>query len=362
MLRLERADGGTGGHAALVWGTKSGSRQLFHRGEVAHLVGSYQAERDISGLAARIVSLTQRHGITQWMVKLDQGMGSGHGNAVIDSAGRRADDLAATLAAELQLTCPTVHRTEFLSMLRIVGAVVEEFVQQPPGGQLRFPSAIGYISSRPDGDVRFEVLGTQEQIIGPYGDFIGCSFPASPSYREIVLRLMRRILAELASLGVRGHLGVDFIARSPGSPGQSWSVTASEINLRQTGSTHPNRTVRAMVRGEWLPDATLRDVSGREVVYHSTDNLISDRYRGLTEPMLITALRANKQISYDPVRVQGVIPHLWTTLKPFGKLGATFIGRSSDDCADLERAFVALLDRLADRSGRATGSIDLAAP
>lgn len=331
--------------STLCWGTKAGSRRVFRDADVIHPAGTYEVERDITRLAAEIVRLRGTHGAA-WMVKLNEGLGSGHGNAVFAATSGSLDEVAAALRSELRPACPDVPLPEYLRQLNHSGAIVEEYIRPVPGGDIRFPSALGYLGVRPDGSRYHEVLGTHEQIVGPQGDFMGSTFPASSHYRFDVLRNTELIMTNLASRGVRGHVGVDFIARQArGASG--WTIYATEINLRQTGTTHPNRTVRAVVDGEWLADGTLVDRSGREVVYRSTDALISERYCGISAQRLIKAMRSEGEIGYDPALGRGVVPHLWTTLEPFGKLGATVIGHSAAECAAREQAFVSLLDLLA---------------
>lgn len=122
---------------------------------------------------------------------------------------------------------------------------------------------------------------------------------------------------------------------------------ALEINLRQTGTTHPNETVRALVAGEWHADGTLTH-RGSPVRYESTDGLIDPAYRIVTPDALIAALTASPDLRFDPDRARGVVPHLWTALRPFGKIGATFIGGSEQDCEALRARFVDLLTELAE--------------
>ena len=327
-------------------GTKAGSRLVFREVGVGHPAGTYEVERDVTRLAAQIVRLRDIHGGPAWMLKLNEGLGSGHGNAVIAPGSGSQQDVADALRSELRPACTDVPLAEYLRQLERGGAIVEECIQPVPGGEIRLPSALGYLGVAPDGSRYHEILGTHEQIVGPQGDFLGSTFPASPRYRAEVLRSTELIMANLAGRGVLGHVGVDFIARSARGASDGWTIFATEINLRQTGTTHPNRTVRALVDGEWLADGTLVDRSGREVVYRSTDALISDRFRGISVRRLIKAIKSEGEIGYDPALGRGVVPHLWTTLEPFGKVGATVIGHSAAECADQEQAFVALLDRL----------------
>jgi hypothetical protein len=333
----------------LIWGTKAGSRQVFREAGVRHPIGTYEAQGSPDGLADRVVRLSRESGRGLWIVKLDSGFGSGHGNAILDVAKLAVGPGRAALADCLVPCSPEVSRAQFAAQLVEVGAIAEEYIRPAPGRQIRYPSALGYIAHGRDGSMYCQVLGTHEQMIGPHQDFVGCSFPALQAYRPRLLADSRRLLTTLAALGVRGHVGIDFIASSSMDGPDGWAIAATEINLRQTGSTHPHRTVRALVTGRWLPDGRLLGQDGREVVYTATDGLISDRYRGISAERLVAALRADRDLTFDPVATRGVVPHLWTSLEPFGKIGATIIGRSLDECAVAEHRFSSLLDRLAGR-------------
>jgi hypothetical protein len=331
----------------LRWGTKAGSRQIFRQTGIRHPTGSYAPERTTERLAEVILLLARRRGPGQWLVKLNDGFGSGHGHAVVDVATSHLNDIDLLLRSNLRPVCPDISRDSFLAQISMRGAVVEEFLKPVLNGEMSNPSAVGYLAKRAGSDADVQILGTHDQLIGRYHDFIGCSFPARSSYREELLWNTQRILEQLARVGVSGHVGIDFVARSGPNGLGPWTLDATEINLRQTGSTTPNRTARAIVEGTWLADGSLVDGVGKEVVYTGTDGLISPHYRGIPARRLVAALRREPALSYDPARARGAVPHLWTTLEPFGKIGATFIGRSPTDCAEVQREFISLLDQLA---------------
>jgi hypothetical protein len=326
----------------LKWGTKEGSRAIFRAANVPHPAGTYTAERSLSQLSATLTGLDPGNGPAKWLLKLNDGYGSGHGNALLEYGRGSRPESASDFVARLHPVAPRVSREQFIQRLSAVGAIIEEFLSAPLAGEIRYPSALGHIGHVPH---TVAILGAHDQVIGTEQDFIGCSFPADPHYRAEVLALTQRILLSLQRKGVRGHVGVDFIARANPERKNSWTVHATEINLRQTGSTHPNRTVRALVDAIWRPDGSLYGRAG-EVCYTGTDGLISEQYRGISADRLITALSKSPTLGYDPQLTRGVMPHLWTTLEPFGKVGATFIGRSLADCAGLQDEFTALLESL----------------
>jgi len=313
--------------ATLVWGTKTGSREIFRRAGVDHPPGAALPPGSAGALSAVEAGLRRQHSAgSRWLVKLDSGYGSGHGNALLTAGG------------EVRPFSTTVTPSEFVRRLDAVGGVVEQLLDCSQAGPPRSPSALAFI----DREGRANLLGTHEQLIGPEQDFVGCRFPADPAYRERLITATHAVLAELIRQGVRGHVGVDFLARPPNRD-PSWRLDALEVNLRQTGSVHPNRTAHALVGGRWTPDGRLVRPDGREVVYTATDGLINSSYRGITPERLLTKLDV---LSYDRRTGRGVVPHLWSTLEIFGKVGATFIGSSTDECDELSRRFVGLLEEL----------------
>jgi hypothetical protein len=332
--------------ATVKWGTKAGSRQVFRSAGVAHPPGTYDVSRDLGDLADRAAGLFLRHGPGCWLLKIDEGFGTGHGNALftVDTADPGA--VLAELQHRLVPLAKNISRADFLGHVEARGAIVERFEEPSNGGRVHAPSALFFVERSPAGaDVR--LLGTHDQIMGGELDFTGGRFPADAAYRQPMIDMSRAVVDELVKAGARGHIGVDFLALET-DRGQ-WDLRALEINLRQTGTTHPNRTVRALVQGTWHADGTLTH-HGAPVCYESTDGLIDPAYRAITPEALVARLEASPDLGFDFQRARGVVPHLWTTLEPFGKIGATFIGGSAEECAALRQRFVDTLAELSEHS------------
>jgi hypothetical protein len=330
----------------LAWGTKSGSRQIFHQTGVRHPLGSYQPDKTIAGLATTLKDLTRRFGHGRWMVKADYGFGSGHGNAIIDTTELPSPLTASTLVKALRPCAGQVSAIDYAERITPVGAITEQVIAGGRNDTLHYPSALGYLRRGQDGRVDVTFLVVHDQALGSSGDFIGCRFPASPAYRTVVAEAARKVLTQLAALGVTGHVGVDFIAMVPAVSTAPDGIYATEINLRQTGTTHPHRIVRATVPGEWNSSGSLTGRSGREVCYKGTDGIISPRYIGVSSATLIERLQLSPHIAFNPQTGHGVIPHLWPSLERYGKIGATFIADSAAECDALESDFIALLEDL----------------
>ncbi|MDX3383866.1 hypothetical protein PV682_20715 [Streptomyces niveiscabiei] len=315
----------------LGWGHKSGSRRLFRAAAVPHLPGSYLPDHDVASLAARLAGLVRVHGPGRWVVKLDHGFGSGHGNAVVAVDDDRPHAVERDLRATLRPMGAGVRRTEFLGRVGEVGAVVERHA----GDGLAHPSALAHLGR----DSRVELLGAHDQLVGTAGDFLGCRYPARAGYRDAVERESLKVFTALTALGASGHAGVDFLATRT-------ALYATEVNLRQTGSTHPHRTVRAVLPLDPCTPGRLVSRDGRAVCFHATDSVLSPSCRGVPTASLLAALRASPRLRLDREAVRGVVPHLWPALGRFGKMGVTAVGRSAQECEESVRAFGELLDSL----------------
>ncbi|WP_416972651.1 ATP-grasp domain-containing protein [Streptomyces sp. 4F14] len=320
----------------LGWGGKSGSRQLFRAAHVPHLPGSYLPDHDVAALAARLAGLVRAHGPGRWFVKLDHGFGSGHGNAVVTVDDDSPYAVERALRTSLRPLGAGVRRTEFLGRLGSVGAVVERHA----GALCAHPSALAHLGR----DARVELLGVHDQLVGAAGDFLGCRYPARARYRDAVERESLKVFTALAVAGVSGHAGVDFLASGT-------ALYATEVNLRQTGSTHPHRTVRAVLPLDLRTPGLLVSRDGRPVCFRATDSVLSPSCRGLSTASLIAALRTSPRLRLDREAGRGVVPHLWPALGRFGKMGVTAVGRSARECEELVRDFGELLDSLGE-SGR----------
>jgi predicted ATP-grasp superfamily ATP-dependent carboligase len=71
------------------------------------------------------------------------------------------------------------------------------------------------------------------------------------------------------SMQIYGNFGVDFLATSEGE------LFALEINLRITGTTHPNMTMRLLIKGEYNElFGHYQSKSGLKKFYIASDNIV----------------------------------------------------------------------------------------
>ncbi|NJM73185.1 MAG: carboxylate-amine ligase [Scytonema sp. RU_4_4] len=330
-----------------IWGTKSGSRQIFAETSVPHPDGSERVWNQVD-LAEAAADLWERQPtLKRMVVKLNEGV-SGEGNALLDLRpvlslappnGSHTERLAAMEERfqTMSFQAKQENWENFSGRITELGAIVEAFVE---GEIKRSPSVQGRIT--PGGEV--EILSTHDQILGgPDGQiYLGCRFPADEVYRLQLQQLGLKVGRNLAAKGALERFGVDFIAVDKGD-GQ-WDIQAIEINLRKGGTTHPFMTLKLMTNGRYdLSTGLFYSQQGRPKYYIATDNLQKDRYRGLLPNDLMDII-AHHRLHFDTGTETGTVFHLMGCLSEFGKLGLTSIGDSAQQAEDIYNKVVKVLD------------------
>jgi hypothetical protein len=330
-----------------IWGTKSGSRQIFAESGVPHPDGSARVWSELD-LAEAAADLWERQPtIKRMVVKLNEGI-SGEGNALLDlrpisnlappdgSHGERVAAMKERFES-MRFQAKEEHWENFSGRITELGAIVEAFIE---GDIKRSPSVQGRIT--PSGDV--EILSTHDQILGgPDGQiYLGCRFPADESYRLQLQQLGLKIGRNLAQKGALERYGVDFIAVDKGD--KQWDIQAIEINLRKGGTTHPLMTLKLMTNGRYeLSTGLFYSQQGRPKYYIATDNLHKERYRGLLPNDLMDII-AHHRLHFDTGTETGTVFHLMGSLSQFGKLGLTSIGDSPQHAEEIYNKVVKVLD------------------
>jgi hypothetical protein len=319
-------------------GTKSGSRKLFREAEVPLPEGfedlhtSHEIVEALGELRAR------RPGIKRAVLKLDESF-SGEGNALFRYPASDSKAALAEALRQVEFAVATETSETYFDKLAKMGGIVEEFIEadekHSPSAQLR----VG-----PRGDVF--PISTHDQILGgPSGQvFLGCRFPARDDYRLGIQAAGEKVGHQLSAHGVVSRFGVDFLVHRD-APDQPWKTTALEINLRMGGTTHPYLALQFLTGGA-LDTATglFLAPSGQAKYYKATDNLYSDRYRGLLPEDLVDLLTINK-LHYSHGTESGVLFHLIGALSEFGKLGLTAIANSPAQVDELYAHTLEVLDR-----------------
>jgi PGM1 C-terminal domain len=319
-------------------GTKSGSRKLFREAEVPLPDGFEDLHTSREIVEALVELRARRPGLKRAVLKLDESF-SGEGNALFRYPASDSKAELAEALRQVEFAVATETSETYFDKLAKMGGIVEEFIEaeekHSPSAQLR----IG-----PRGDVF--PISTHDQILGgPSGQvFLGCRFPARDDYRMGIQEAGERVGHQLSAHGVVSRFGVDFLVHRD-APDQPWKTTALEINLRMGGTTHPYLALQFLTGGA-LDTATglFLAPSGQAKYYKATDNLYSDRYRGLLPEDLVDLLTINK-LHYSHGTESGVLFHLIGALSEFGKLGLTAIANSPAQVDELYAHTLEVLDR-----------------
>jgi hypothetical protein len=316
----------------LFWlGSKTGSRRTARRAGVSVLYG----EEDLWSLedVEHAIEAIRAHSphADAVVVKLNNGF-SGQGNAIVELGGPHGP-----LPAAATTFCYVDEDwASFEGKIAAEGAIVEELVRHEP---MVSPSV--QIRIAPGG--QFEVVSTHDQVLGgPEGQvYLGCRFPADPTYRLDIQRDATQVARLLAAEGVMGSFGIDFlVAFGPGGN----AVYLSEINLRMGGTTHPYWMARLATGGTYDADTGELLVDGSPRRYVATDNLKSAALVGRS-PADVIDLVDRSGLAFDPATRTGVTLHLLGAVPEHGKLGATCIAGTLEEADDLYARLEALLQQ-----------------
>ena len=322
-------------------GTKSGSREVFRRANVAVPLG-FEHLRDTTDVARALAELKRRRPmLRRAVVKLNEGF-SGEGNAIFSYDGAPATGslsrwTSSTLPARARFEASDEMWERYAAKFAAMGGIVEEFLE---GDEVRSPS----VQCRVDPLRQACVISTHDQLLGgPSGQiYLGCTFPADTAYSDDVHANGIRVARQLASEGVIGRFGVDFVSVRHGT---SWTTTAIEVNLRKGGTTHPFLMLQYLTDGSYDPaTTTYRTATGRACHYYASDNLQSDAYLGLTPDDLIE-IAVDNDLHFDAAAQQGVVFHLIGALSEYGKVGTVCIGENRASAERFFRNTVAILNR-----------------
>jgi len=323
----------------LYWGSKSGSRKIFREAGVDLPLG-FEDLASAGELARCLAELKViKPELRKAVVKLNEGF-SGEGNALFDLT--EAPSGAALLPwvgarlPRMSFEARGMTWDVYSDKLHHMGGVVEEFIsgenKQSPSAQIRVDPA-----------GRIDPISTHDQLLGGGNGqiFLGCRFPASDQYRLDIQASAMKTARILAEKGVLGRFGVDFISVKQGD---AWRHLAIEINLRKGGTTHPFQILQFLTDGHYDCDTgRFLTPAGSPRCYYASDNLESERYRGLTPDDLIDIAVLNG-LHFHAATGEGVVFHLIGALSEFGKLGVVCIGQSQERAAELYRRTVNVLD------------------
>jgi PGM1 C-terminal domain len=318
-------------------GSKTGSRRVARAAGVPVLPGVEDLWSP-AAISEAVDALRLRHpDIDAVVVKLNNGF-SGQGNAMVTWSSTLAE-----LADRDTVFCAIEETWEsYAAKIAAEGAIVEQLVSSRSAS----PSAQAWIS--PAGEV--SVVSTHDQILGGPGGqvYLGCRFPAQPSYRPEIIAHTYAVGRHLADAGVVGPFAIDYSVLptgedTAGGDASRAQIFLSEINLRLGGTTHPFGTA-CMVTGASADAATALHTDDGERVYISSDNLKEPGLIGVT-PGEVIARVDDARLAFDPASKTGVTLHLLGAVEQYGKLGAVCLARSHDEAERMLSDLTALLRR-----------------
>ena len=322
-------------------GTKSGSRDVFHRAGVLAPPG-YEHLRGEDDVVRALVDLKRDHpSVRRAVIKLEEGF-SGEGNAIFSYEGAPVAPhltpwVRDVLPKRIRFVAPGESWTTYRDELARMGGIVEAFVA---GAEVRSPS----VQCRIDPSGATQIISTHDQVLGGASGqvYLGCKFPAELSCSPGLHAAARRVTEVLTSDGVVGRFGIDFVSTRVRN---EWRHYAIEINIRKGGTTHPFLTLQLLTDGTYDSSTGLfRSKAGRPCFYVASDNLCDPAYTALT-PDHVMASAARHGLAFDPKTERGGVFHLMGALREYGKLGAVCIGRTREDAQGLFAKTIAMLRR-----------------
>ncbi len=323
-------------------GTKKGSREIFKNLNIPLAAGfeSLQSENDIATALAQLK--INNPILRKAVVKMNDGF-SGEGNAIFNysaidtSQSNLADEILKKLPGSLYIIAPLLSYQLFIDKFNSMGGIVEEFIE---GEYKESPSVQCRVN--PLGEP--EIISTHDQLLGGESGqvFLGATFPANNEYNTEIALMGQAIANEMQRLGVLGRFSVDFLSvKQP----TGWKHYAIEINLRKGGTTHPFIMLKFLTGGDFnWKDGVYTMPNGQTRCYFASDNLVNEKYIGLTPQDLIDIAICN-HVLYDSSKQTGVMFHMIGALSQFGKLGVVCIGKTVEEAHEFYIRTVQVLDK-----------------
>ena len=328
---------------ALVYlGTKSGCRKIFKQLDIllAHGFEDLQNEMDIAHAFAKLKK--QNPALKKAVVKMNDGF-SGEGNALFYYQDMDPDEdnleeaILKAMPQQLKIVAPNVSYERFIEKFCSMGGIAEEFldgsIKESPSVQCRI---------NPLGEA--EIISTHDQMLGGESGqvFLGATFPAHHEYNNAIAAISKKVADEMSRQGVIGRFSIDFLSVKDDN---GWKHYAIEINLRKGGTTHPFIMLQFLTGGEykWQQGVYIMP-NGQSRCYFASDNVVNEKYKGLTPHDLIDIAMCN-HILYDGASQCGVMFHMIGALSQYGKLGMLCIGNTIEEATAYYKKAIDVLDK-----------------
>lgn len=322
-------------------GSKSGARKTFRECGVS-LPDGFEDLHTKEDIAEALTALKKNHpSLGKAVIKMNDGF-SGDGNAMFRYPAMDANDItkeniAAVLLQNITPVAKNVTKELFFEKFNSMGGIVEIFLE----GDIKTSPSVQCVINP---DKTIDIVSTHDQLLG--GDdgqiFIGAIFPADEAYSISLATEGRKIAETLSAKGALGRFAIDFL--SVKQPDGNWKHYAIEINLRKGGTTHPYLMLQFLTNGRYNADTgKFLTASGNERFYFASDNVVNEKYKGLTPHDLIN-IAMYHSLMYDGAAQEGVMFHLIGALSEFGKLGMVCIGSSPQRAKDFYDKALEVLD------------------
>jgi len=308
-------------------GSKSGGRKTFRESGVNLPEGYEDLNTKQEVIRSLAVLKRMDPDLRKAVVKINEGF-SGEGNAIyrypdVPVDNRLEENLAVSFSQHFKTVAKDLNEASFFEKFASMGGIVEVFLE----GDVKMSPSVQCVIN-PDRYV--DIVSTHDQLLG--GDdgqiFLGAIFPADKIYCVTLAAEGRKIAKTLAEKGAMGRFAVDFI--SVKQDNGSWKHYAIEINLRKGGTTHPFLMLQFLTDGKYNAETgEFITASGNKRYYFASDNVSSDRYKGLT-PDDLMEIAMFHSLMYDGATQEGIMFHLVGALSEFGKLGLVCIGSTHE--------------------------------
>ena len=308
-------------------GSKSGSRKNF-RDSGVNFPDGFEDLTTIKDIVKALADLKRRNPLLRKaVIKMNDGF-SGDGNAIytyptleLDSSLEK--NIENSLSHQLKMVAKEVSEKLFFEKFQSMGGIVEVFLD----GDVKMSPSVQCVISPSH---QIEIVSTHDQLLGGEDGqvFLGAVFPADEAYSISLAKDGKKIAQTLAGRGALGRFAIDFISVKQSD--DSWKHYAIEINLRKGGTTHPFLMLQFLTDGIYNADTgEYFTAGGNKRFYFASDNVISDKYIGLTPDDLMD-ISIFHELMYDSAAQEGVMFHLVGALSEYGKLGLVCVGSSPE--------------------------------
>lgn len=322
-------------------GTKSGGRKSFREAGV-DLPAGFEDLRSRDEVIQALASLKVKYPqLRKAVVKINDGF-SGDGNAIYIYPQMEVNEdpgnaIRNSFSQQLKMVAEGLSEEIFFTKLGEMHGIVEEFLD----GEVKMSPSVQCVIGP---DKKIEIVSTHDQILGGADNqvYLGAEFPANKEYSLSLAANGRKIAEVLANKGAIGRFAIDFITVK--QKDGSWKHYAIEINLRKGGTTHPLLMLQFLTDGKY--DETTgeyRTKSGHRRHYFASDNVIHEKYKGLTPDDLID-ISIYHDLMFDGATKEGIMFHLIGALSEFGKFGVLCVGTSPEKAREYYSKIIRVLD------------------